>query len=237
MALVLLRICQELLRKVQAATRPTSGQTLAPTLARSLHPNDHGSGASWAHVSGWAQLSGKRHTVSCIVPCHQTAAAGLANLLPVLSDTLTEYGYPWETITVDCDNTPQTRRVLSPWIELPGFRWVPGRAGCQRLAAVALGLCAARGDVVIVVDPTERRVPAFIAEMIARWESGARLLYSVNDTWTEASPSVWPEHAAPQHAQTHLHPNLRAAMSCVSLIDGRLVEPLTRDSRSWASPR
>jgi polyisoprenyl-phosphate glycosyltransferase len=210
-------------------------QTLAPPPAQLFDPDARRAGASWAHVSGWAQLSGKRRTVSCIVPC-QDAATDLAKLLPALSDTLTEYGYPWETIAVDCDNSQQTQQVLAPWIKLPGFRLMRGRGVSQRAAAVAMGLCDARGDVVIVADPAGPKVPAFIAEMISRWESGARLLYLVQDTLVDASQMVYRENAASQQAQMHQRRNLRAVMSAVSLIDRRLVDQLIRDTELWASP-
>jgi polyisoprenyl-phosphate glycosyltransferase len=172
--------------------------------------------------------------VSCIVPCHDTAA-GLAKLLPALSDTLTEYGYPWETIAVDCDNTQQTQRVLAPWIKLPGFRLVRGRGVFHRAAAIAMGLCDARGDVVIVADPAgQKNVPAFIAEMISRWESGARLLYSVQNTLVDASQSVWRDDAALQQARTPRRSNLRTVMSAVSMIDRQLVDQLVFDTGWWA---
>jgi polyisoprenyl-phosphate glycosyltransferase len=173
--------------------------------------------------------------VSCIVPCHDTAA-GLAKLLPALSDTLTEYGYPWETITVDCDNTQQTQRVLAPWISLPGFRLVRRRGVFQRAAAVATGLCNARGDVVIVADPAGKKAPAFIAEMISRWESGARLLYSVQDTVVDASQMLWQGDAPALQSQSPQLSNLRAVMAAVSMIDRQLVDRLIRDTEWWASP-
>ena len=74
--------------------RPT-GQPHAATPQR---PRDE---PSWAHASGWAQLSGSRQTVSCVLPCRDKART-LSMLLPILSDTLTECGYPWEVIVIDC---------------------------------------------------------------------------------------------------------------------------------------
>ena len=58
---------------------------------------------------GWAQLSGARQTVSCVLPCRDKAHT-LAKLLPILSDTLTECGYPWEVIVVDCGSRDGTGR-------------------------------------------------------------------------------------------------------------------------------
>jgi polyisoprenyl-phosphate glycosyltransferase len=214
-----------------------STQTLAPPPAQLFDPDARRSGPSWAHVSGWAQLSGKRRTVSCIVPCHDTAAS-VAKLLPALSDTLTEYGYPWETIAVDCDPTQRTQGVLAPWIKLPGFRSLRCRGGTRRAEAVAMGLHYARGDVVLVADPTESRVPELVSDTISRWESGAcLLLYSEQDTLLDASQMVRQEDGAPPQAQTRQRSNLRTVMSAVSLIDRRLVDRLLRDTELWASPR
>ena len=48
---------------------------------------------AWAHASGWAQLSGARQTVSCVLPCENSART-LSKLLPILSGRLTECGTP-----------------------------------------------------------------------------------------------------------------------------------------------
>jgi polyisoprenyl-phosphate glycosyltransferase len=141
--------------------------------AQPFEPYAERSGASWAQVSGWVQLSGQRRTVSCIVPCDRCAPR-LAVLLPALSDTLTEIGYPWEAIAVDCDDTPLTQRILAPWIELPGFRVCRLPSGTSRAVAVAVGLREARGDLVMIADPSVVDVTKLIAYAIARWESGDR---------------------------------------------------------------
>ena len=67
---------------------------------------------SWAHASGWAQISGTRRTVSCVLTCRNQAPT-LAKLLPFLSDTLTECGYPWEIIVVDIASVDQPRALLA----------------------------------------------------------------------------------------------------------------------------
>ena len=72
---------------------------------------------SWAHASGWAQLSGARQTVSCVLPCRDKAHT-LAKLLPILSDTLTECGYPWEVIVVDCGSRDGTGELDELQFEL-----------------------------------------------------------------------------------------------------------------------
>jgi glycosyltransferase involved in cell wall biosynthesis len=141
-----------------------------------LLPPDEDSGQSWAHVSGWAQLSGSRQTVSCVIACVNQARV-LSRLLPILSDTLTECGYPWEMIVVDCGSTDETRFLLDEWSELPGFRWLEIDASGSIENAFATGLMHARGDAVILLDPLAPNSPELIPAMILSWEGDARLVH------------------------------------------------------------
>jgi len=143
--------------------------------------SDVGHEPSWAHVSGWAQLSGSRQTVSCIVACANQARA-LVKLLPMLSDTLTECGYPWELIAVDCASTDETLAVLSPWAELPGIRLLQVDPPQDTAQCFAAGMLRARGDAVICIDPAVAHPPGLIAQMILRWESNAMLVHARRDT-------------------------------------------------------
>jgi len=141
---------------------------------------------SWAHVSGWAQLSGARHTVSCVLPCGQDASL-LSELLPVLSDTLTECGYPWELLLIAGDPDPATRAVVAAWTELPGFRVVePGRP-MSGGDAYAIGLMAARGDAVILMDPRIPHPPELIPQMMLLWEDDALMVHARRDPQTRRS--------------------------------------------------
>ncbi|MFO1218563.1 MAG: glycosyltransferase [Burkholderiaceae bacterium] len=134
----------------------------------------------WAHASGWAQLYGTRHSVSCVIPVHNHLQQ-LRQLLPLLSDLLTECGYPWETIIVDSGSTDGTEHVLRAWCELPGYRLLAIDDDVGRASSIVLGLEAARGDAVILLDAETPHPLSMISEMVLRWEAGAAAIYAATD--------------------------------------------------------
>jgi len=152
-------------------------------------PRDHGNADKefvpereplWAHVSGWSQLSGEMRTVSCVISACNDAAR-LAKLLPRLSDSLTESGFPWEVIVVDAGSDDGTDRLLSGWGELPGFWSLTVSRQLGKAANLVIGLEAARGDAVILLDPQPKYPPSLLQQMIAQWEQGAEVVYAIED--------------------------------------------------------
>lgn len=139
-------------------------------------PNAHDAPA-WAHASGWAQLSGARQTVSCVLSCENSART-LSKLLPILSDTLTECGYPWELIVVDAGSIDGTDGLMQAWCDLPGFRFLPMGRPASLAAGFEAGILAARGDAVVLLDPALRHSPELIPQMILQWESNAPLVWA-----------------------------------------------------------
>jgi glycosyltransferase involved in cell wall biosynthesis len=178
---------------------------------------------SWAHASGWAQLSGSRQTVSCVMPCHNSART-LSKLLPILSDTLTECGYPWEVIVVDSGSTDGTDGLMQAWTELPGFRFLPidGQAGMA--AGFEAGILASRGDAVILLDPALHHSPELIPQMILQWESDARLVYAEHDG--NPGHSTLRQWDDTQMRQNTTRPDFVLPPQCMELglLDRRLVE-------------
>jgi glycosyltransferase involved in cell wall biosynthesis len=152
----------------------------AASAAPSLDAHALETAPSWAHASGWAQLSGKRRTVSCVVTCSNQAPT-LATLLPFLSDTLTECGYPWEVIVVDIASVDRTQALMAKWAALPGFQTLSLHAGAVPSDAFALGLYRARGDAVIMLDAALEHDPALIPRMILKWEDEARMVFARRD--------------------------------------------------------
>lgn len=134
----------------------------------------------WAHASGWAQLYGTRRSVSCVIPVHNHLVH-LRGLLPVLSDLLTECGYPWETIIVDSGSSDGTEHVLRAWCELPGYRLLAIDDDVGRASSIVLGFEAARGDAVILLDAEAPHPLTMISEMVQRWEAGAPAIYAALD--------------------------------------------------------
>jgi glycosyltransferase involved in cell wall biosynthesis len=187
-------------------------------------PNAHDAPA-WAHASGWAQLSGARQTVSCVLSCENSART-LSKLLPILSDTLTECGYPWELIVVDADSTDGTDGLMQAWCDLPGFRYLPLGRPASLAAGFEAGILAARGDAVVLLDPALRHSPELIPQMILQWESNARLV------WAQASGE--PGRSTLRHwddtqmRQQLSQPDFLLPPQCMELglLDRRLVDGL-----------
>lgn len=177
---------------------------------------------AWAHASGWAQLSGARQTVSCVLPCRDRADL-LPQLLPILSDTLTECGYPWELIVVDCGSRDGTDSLMSAWGELPGFRYLSTDGPVPLEAAFEAGILAARGDAVILLDPALPHTPELIPTMILQREADARLVYAARDAAGASQLRHWDE--ALTAAQT-ARPDMHLPPECMglSLLDRRLVD-------------
>lgn len=181
---------------------------------------------SWAHASGWAQLSGARQTVSCVLPCRDKAHT-LSKLLPILSDTLTECGYPWELIVVDCGSRDGTDTLMSAWGELPGFRHLSLDGPARLEAAFEAGILAARGDAVILLDPALPHTPELIPQMLLQWESDARLVYAARDERGRSVLRHWDEART---AAATAQPDMQLPPECMglSLLDRRLVDWLVQ---------
>lgn len=177
---------------------------------------------SWAHASGWAQLSGSRQTVSCVLPCHDEART-LARLLPILSDTLTECGYPWEVIVADCGSADGTAELMQSWTELPGFRLLALGAATRPAEAAEAGILASRGDAVILLDPALPHSPELIPQMILQWEGDARLVYARRDSEGDSRLWQWDEARLQREIA---QPDMVLPPECIALglLDRRLVD-------------
>jgi hypothetical protein len=158
----------------------SAGQGRAPNLAVKWHPSQPPEDVPWAHCSGWMQLSGRRQTVSCVVPCREQRAL-LSTLLPQLADTLTECGYPWEVLLLDSASQDGTFELLQPWCRVPGFRLASFNGPVSRAVAALVGLVAARGDAVLILEPGEAEILSFIAPAIERWENGEGFVVTGRD--------------------------------------------------------
>lgn len=145
---------------------------------------------SWAHVSGWMQLRGDPRTVSAVIVANDDVRA-LREQLPALSDLLTECAHPWEILVVCDGDSDRTESLLAGWCELPGYRAIVFDALLPHGSAVTLGLRAARGDAVVVLDPRSAHPLSLVSQMLMRWELGQPLLYAAQIEGV--SEVMWPD--------------------------------------------
>jgi hypothetical protein len=126
---------------------------------------------SGAQISGWAERSRGRKRVSCVILRSPTPAWARASL-PQVSDALTEVGYPWEVVVID--PCPETKDYgpFALWTQLPGFRVVLTDGRKSAASAFRAGLCAARGDAVILLDDASDGAIARMPEVLSLWENG-----------------------------------------------------------------
>jgi glycosyltransferase involved in cell wall biosynthesis len=186
-----------------------------------------GGESSWAHASGWALLSGTRHTMSCVLPCRNQAGT-MAKLVPILSDTLTECGYPWELLMIDHGSDDGTAALIASWAELPGFRRIELTADAPRAQGVMTGLMLARGDAIILFNADVVHSPTLIPHMVLKWEAGAWIVLASKDEDTGRSLlSSWDEAQA-LHRVLGGGVALPADMFDLSLIDRRLLDRLIK---------
>jgi glycosyltransferase involved in cell wall biosynthesis len=164
--------------------------------------------------------------MSCVVPCRNQALA-VSRLLPLLSDMLTEAGYPWELIALDCDSTDGTDGLLSAWAQFAGFHWMRLPSNTNTAVQLAAGLSSARGDAVILADPLTPHFAPLIPSMILQWEAQALLVYAVRDEVDGQSRlKQWDAEALERQKDASESFSLPRGVTHLSLMDRRLVDLL-----------
>jgi glycosyltransferase involved in cell wall biosynthesis len=128
----------------------------------------------------------RKRSVSCVIPCFNEGA-NLGTLLTQLEDILCAGVFDWEVLVVNDGSTDDTDAVARQWAELPGFRYLSLSRNFGKEAALTAGLKAARGDAVIFLDGDLQHSPRLIADMLARWQDGADVVYTVREARDEES--------------------------------------------------
>lgn len=191
---------------------------LNPTRADGARPrlaDDDPADRPWAHTTGWEEAgTGRRHRVSCVVLASNQARA-LADMLPRLSDLLTEFGHPWEIVVVDVESVDDTDRLMAFWAQVPGVHGVRIPRAVNRLHGLAQGLAQARGDVVITCTPRDPRWAAAIPQLLMQWEAGSKLICPASDM-PAATGGDGPDGL----------PSLPASLSRLALLDRQVLERL-----------
>ncbi|CAN7743133.1 glycosyltransferase family 2 protein [Variovorax sp. LjRoot84] len=117
-------------------------------------------------------------SISCVIPCFNEAG-NLNELLARLEEALWATHLAWEIIVVDDGSTDGTVAVAEGWCQLSGFRCISLSRNFGKEAALTAGLEAACGDAVVVLDGDLQHSPSLIADMLARWQGGADVVYTV----------------------------------------------------------
>jgi glycosyltransferase involved in cell wall biosynthesis len=117
-------------------------------------------------------------TLSCVIPC-RNEAENLAQLLPLLAQTLPSMARSWEVILVDDGSTDNTALLLARWAQQPGFVSLQFSRNFGKEAALTAGLEAATGEVVVMMDADMQHSPAMIPTFIERWRAGAEVVYAL----------------------------------------------------------
>lgn len=117
-------------------------------------------------------------SLSCVVPCWNDAEA-LNRLMPGLVGVLDASVPEWEIIVVDDGSTDAIDELFRYWLHLPGFRALQLSRNFGKEAALAAGLRAARGSVVVMLDADLQHSPALIPAMIQHWRQGADMVYAL----------------------------------------------------------
>ncbi len=129
----------------------------------------------------------RRHgSLTCILPC-SNEGANLMSLLPLLRDALNAAVPAWEIILVDDGSTDATASVIAHWTLLTGFRALQLSRNFGKEAALSAGLCAAAGDMVLMMDADGQHPPALIARFVEHWRDGAEVVYAVRENRLDES--------------------------------------------------
>lgn len=123
--------------------------------------------------------------ISIVSPVYNEAAS-LPRLLEALERELRSTGRAFEVVLVDDRSADDSFAVMSalrtgrPWLKLIRFSRNFGKE-----VALAAGLGAAQGEVVIQMDSDLQHPPAMIHDFLAAWAEGADIVYGARDRAAE----------------------------------------------------
>lgn len=124
-------------------------------------------------------------SLTVVVPVYNEAVA-LPNLLDRLAAVLVSTEIPFEVVAVDDRSTDDSFAVLCalrdryPWLKIIRFSRNFGKE-----VALAAGLRAANGAVVVQMDADLQHPPEFVHRFLRAWRDGAELVYAARDRQAE----------------------------------------------------
>jgi len=117
--------------------------------------------------------------LSIVIPAHDEAA-GIADALNIIKDTLTSCSMAWEIIVVDDGSRDNTFDRLNELAQDDSrIKIVRLSRNFGKEAALLAGLRAAMGDAVVTIDADLQHPPELIPAMIDAWRKGARVVDAV----------------------------------------------------------
>jgi len=111
-------------------------------------------------------------SMSCVIPCWDEAE-NLKVLLPKVEQILRRCAPAWEVIVVDDGSRDGSAALLGAWAREPGRLVLQLSRHFGKEAALAAGLEAARGQVVVTMDGDLQHPPELIPSFVERWRAGA----------------------------------------------------------------
>lgn len=131
--------------------------------------------AAFAGGSGWMDLDGPPARLSCLLPVRDGGQA-LIHCATNLADVLTDLGLPWEILVLDHDSRDGSFAWAREWARVPGYRLGRFPAPWSRRQVIHAGLHRARGDLVLLLDPTLTDALDLARRALALAMTGARLV-------------------------------------------------------------
>jgi hypothetical protein len=180
--------------------------------------------SSWMHASGWAQLSSERRTLSCVL-LGLASPGAIREVMPALSDFLTEVGYPWEVLAVDVSDNAKVGHVQSQWTGERGIRRIVLPAGTSAAQLLTASLRTAQGDVVLLLSERGFASLGLVPTSASRLEEATRAVRAkLHATTSEMPPD---EHRAAGSATAARV--ISALWEDVTLLDRKAIELLLSD--------
>jgi glycosyltransferase involved in cell wall biosynthesis len=118
--------------------------------------------------------------LSIITPIYNEAE-NLTTLFSAITQVMKNYKEEWEMIFVDDGSTDQTNLILKDILKQPGYsiKVIEFRRNFGQTAAIAAGIEAAVGDIVILIDADLQNDPEDIPKLLAKLDEG----YDVVSGW------------------------------------------------------
>jgi glycosyltransferase involved in cell wall biosynthesis len=124
---------------------------------------------------------------SCVIPAFNEAR-NLVHLLPTLLTMLAPLSSRIELIVVDDGSRDATAQVMQTLCAAhPELIYIQLSRNFGKEPALTAGIDAAEGDVVVLLDADGQHPPAMLPEMLAKWRSGADVVYAIRQTRDDQS--------------------------------------------------